>query len=456
MLLLHQVEQAREDAAALEKLYRQAASIGDEISFREAISQSVRNHPGNLLFQAWACRLDLDPSLAITESEDRAREKQGSRHWWIALMGSAILGAIYVFLVGHKIPIPVPGEATDLFWLGYAPVTAVAILIYLALDGRATKRWQWYAAAALAVALLGTVTAWMAWGRRDDVAGLTAIHLPFIAWTAVGVGVSLGYRDIAGHNVAGYNVARQFYGFLVKSAETILTAGIYMLAGMILIGLSVGIFAALGVTIPEELMRIVSSAGLGLLPILALASLYDSSRAPTDQSWASGLARLLKILTRLILAPALLVLAIYIFWFVPMHFWQPFRERDVLIIYNATIMAIIATLACTVPDPSEQLSAKASLMLRYAILTTSSLTFLLNIYALAAVASRTISGGLTPNRHAVLGWNVVTLLILGFVTLKLWQDKSETWPDAFRGSIARSMLPAIAWALWVLFGLPRF
>jgi len=446
MSLVQQVEQAREDATTLEKLYRQAAAIGDKISFREAISQSVRNHPDNLLFQAWACRLDLDPSLALTESEERAREKGGSRHWWIALMGSAILGAIYVFLGGDKMPFPIPGETTDLFWLGYAPATAVAILIYLALDGCATKRWPWYAGSILSAALLGGIIAWMAWGRRDDVAGLTAIHLPFIAWAVVGVGVSLGYR----------NVARQFYGFLVKSAETILTAGIYMLAGMILIGLSVGIFAALGVTIPEEVMRIVSSAGLGLLPILALASLYDSSRAPTAQSWTSGLARLLKILTRLILAPALLVLAIYIFWFVPMHFWQPFRERDVLIIYNATIMAIIATLACTVPDPSEQLSAKASRVLRYAIMAAGSLTFLLNIYALAAVASRTISGGLTPNRHAVLGWNVVTLLILGFVTLKLWRDKSETWPDVFRESVARSMLPAIAWALWVLFGLPCF
>ena len=446
MLLLHQVEQAKEDAATLEKLYRQAASIGDEVSFREAISQSVRTHPDNLLFQAWACRLDLDPSLALTESEDRAREKRGSRHWWIALMGSAILGAIYVFLVGERIPIPVPGEATDLFWLGYAPVTAVAILIYLALDGRATKRWQWYAGAILAAALLGGAIAWMAWGRRDDVAGLTAIHLPFIAWAAVGLGVSLGYR----------NSAKQFYGFLVKSAETILTAGIYMTAGMTLIGLSIGIFAALGVAIPDDVMRIVSSAGLGLLPILALASLYDSSRAPTDQSWTSGLARLLKILTRLILAPALLVLAIYVFWFVPMHFWQPFSERDVLIIYNATIMAIIATLACTVPDPSEQISAKASRMLRYAILAAGSLTFLLNIYALAAVASRTIGGGLTPNRHAVLGWNVVTLLMLGFMTVTLWKDKSATWPDAFRQSVARSMLPAIAWTLWVLFGLPRF
>jgi len=446
MSLIQQVEQARKDAAALEKLYRQAASIGDEVSFREAISQSVRNHPDNLLFQAWACRLDLNSSLVLTEGEEGAREKRGSRHWWIALIGSAILGAIYVFLAGDKIPFPIPGEATDLFWLGYAPVTAVVILIYLALDGRATKRWQWYAGSILAAALLGGAIAWMAWGRRGDVAGLTAIHLPFIAWAAVGLGVSLGYR----------NSAKQFYGFLVKSAETILTAGIYMLAGMILIGLTVGIFAALGVTIPEELMRIVSSAGLGLLPVLALASLYDSSRAPTDQSWTSGLARLLKILTRLILAPALLVLAIYIFWFVPMHFWQPFRERDVLIIYNATIMAIIATLACTVPDPSEQLSSKASRMLRYAILAAGSLTFLLNIYALAAVASRTFSGGLTPNRHAVLGWNVVTLLILGFVTLKLWKDKSETWPDTFRESVAISMLLAIAWALWVLLGLPRF
>ncbi len=446
MLLVHEVEGARGDAAALEKLYRETASIGDESTFREAISQCVRKHPEDVLFQAWAYRLDLEPSLVAAEEEGRVREELGSRHWWIAIIGSVLLGAVYVFFVGDELPIPIPGEAADLFWLGWGPVTAVAILLYLALDGCMGKRWRWHTALALVAGLLGAIVAWMAWGRTDHVAGLTAIHLPFVAWVAVGAGVSLGYRD----------VARQFYGYLVKSAETLLTAGIYLMAGAVLVGLTVGIFATLGVSIPDEVMRIVTSGGIGLVPILALASLYDSSRAPTDQSWARGLARLLKILTRLILVPTLLVLVIYLFWFVPVHFWRPFVEREVLIIYNATIMAIIASLACTVPDPGEELSVRAGRVLRYAILTGSCLTFLLNVYALAAVASRTISGGLTPNRHAVLGWNVVTLIILGYVSVKLWRGKSETWPDVFRESVARSMLPAIAWALWVLFGLPQF
>ena len=48
-------------------------------------------------------------------------------------------------------------------------------------------------------------------------------------------------------------------------------------------------------------------------------------------------------------------------------------------------------------------------VLRYALLSLAALTLVLNLYALAAIAYRTLELGLTPNRHAVLGWNIVTL-----------------------------------------------
>jgi len=444
MSLVAQIERAAGNPEALERIYRDSTAVGDETTFREAISHCVRKYPGNLLFRTWALRLDLDLTKlpAVTEAADG--DKLAGRHWWIAITGSLILSVVFVLLAGDQLPYPIPGVSVDPFWLGWAPATAIAILLYLLIDGRAGKRWYWYLLGILGAVFVGVVAAWNGWGRTDQPAVLISIHLPFVAWAAVGIGASFGYRE----------TARQFYGYIVKSMETVLTAGIYLMAGIILVGLTVGIFDALRLSIPDDVMRVIVSAGMGLIPILALASLYDSSKPPAEQSWVTGLARLLKILTRLILVPALIILVVYLFWFVPRHFWRPFLERDVLIVYNATIVAIIVAMACTVPDPGEKLSVRAGKLLRYAILTTSCLTFLLNAYALAAVTSRTLRGGITPNRHAVLGWNVITLIILAYLSVRLVRAKPDEWPDVFRSSVALSVVPAVGWALWVVLGLP--
>ena len=119
-------------------------------------------------------------------------------------------------------------------------------------------------------------------------------------------------------------------------------------------------------------------------------------------------------------------------------------------------MAIIALLATAATESDERRTEADDRILRYAILSVGLLTILLNIYALAAIISRSTTLGLTPNRHAVLGWNIVTLLILSIVVVRLWQAKSDEWVNIFRESMALAMIPAVVWASWVLWVLPHF
>ena len=84
----------------------------------------------------------------------------------------------------------------------------------------------------------------------------------------------------------------------------------------------------------------------------------------------------------------------------------------------------------------------------------SVLTLLLNLYALAAIVTRTLQYGLTPNRHAVLGWNAVTLLMLAFLLARSWSAEPDDWPPKFRASMGRVMVLAVGWASWVIWGLP--
>lgn len=440
MNLKSQIEEARSDAAGLERLYKQTLVAGNEAAFKEAMGRCAAEHPENVLFSAWAYRLDVlaPPPPAVAQEGQTVN----SRRWWTAIATSVVLGLVYALFAGDKPPIPIPGEADPLFWIGWGPLTALGILFYLAMVDRSERRIYRYAG--LAVILIAVYTAITVWSRTDDIAILSALHLPFIAWAAIGAALTLGHPDRA----------RQGYAYFVKSVETVLVGGIYFAAGAIFLGLTYGIFAVLGIKLHQDVVQTVAAWGIGAIPVLALASVYDPTAAPIAQDWTAGLTRILRIVTQLILPLALSVLVIYVFWFIPAYFWRPFQEREVLIVYNATILAILVLLTVVVSGPVDERSPRQDTILRYAVQTLVGLTLFLNLYALAAIASRTFNFGLTPNRYAVFGWNIVTLLMLAVVGIRQWRGRSDSWVHIFRESIARVSVLAVAWALWVLIGLP--
>ena len=161
-------------------------------------------------------------------------------------------------------------------------------------------------------------------------------------------------------------------------------------------------------------------------------------------------------LTQLLLPLALTVLLVYIFWAVPVHFWRPFQEREILIVYNVTIFAILVLLTLVASGQADERSPRHDALLRIAVKILLVLTVLLNLYAFAAIASRTFNFGLTPNRYAVFGWNIVTLLMLGVIGYRQWKGPSETWISTFRETVSRVSVFAVIWALWMLISLPLF
>lgn len=444
MTLKSQIERARGDVAGLERLYRQVRVAGNDAAFREAMGKCAAENPGDILFSAWAYRLDVQSTLPVVESAGQTVEQSQNRRWWMAVATSVVLGILYAIFARGKLPIPIPSEADTLFWIGWGPLTTLGILFYLAMVDRSWKSIYRYAGLAIAVIPIAVYTAVTAWSTTNDIAILDAIHLPFVAWAAIGIALILGHPD----------PARQCYAYLVKSVETVLAGGIYFAAVVIFLGLTYGIFAVLGINLPDDELQTVATWGLGAIPVLALASVYNPTAAPVAQNWTTGLIRILRILTRLILPLALGLLVVYIFWFVPAYFWRPFQEREALIVYNATILAILVLLTVVVSGPVEELSPRQDTILRYAVLALGGLTLLLNIYALAAIASRTFRFGLTPNRYAVFGWNVVTLLMLVVIGIRLWRGRLDSWVDIFRESIAHASVFAVAWALWALISLP--
>jgi hypothetical protein len=420
--LINQLERASGNARELEQLYRQTLVTDDAATFRAALVQHIAERPNDVLLSAWACRLDLPLAHTIA-----ARCDKTIRHWRTAISASAALGLLFVVLADGRPPVPAPGPAAPSFWIGWAPLTALAVLFYLASFDSFGKNIRPYILAISTLALLAFAALSTSATRTDDVAILVALHLPFLAWATVGA--ALAYRYLS--------PAKQGYAFIAKSLETALTGAIYAAAGMLFLALSYGIFAALGVELAHHTHLRIAACGIGTVPILALASAYDPTLAPAAQSWATGLGRLLAIFSRVFLALSLGVLLTYLLFFVPANFWHPFHAREALIAYNTTIET---------QGP----------LVRRSVIVLVVLTLVLNAYALAAIASRIDQFGLSPNRYAAAGWNSVTLAVLTMILIRQGRCQRDQWLLALRTSIAYSLVPATAWALWVCLVFPQY
>jgi hypothetical protein len=363
------------------------------------------------------------------------------RRWVAALLVSVTCGVLFALMAGGQPPVPVPGVAYPLFWLAWAPLTALAIITFLAFATPAQERRRWLRMGAVAALALGAASAVIGWGRTDDVAFLMALHLPLAAWAVVGASMAVGRHDRGA----------ALYSFMVQSMEALVAGGIFLGAGMITGALTVGILSVLGVTVSETIIIVVAAFGIGAIPVVAVASVHDPGLAPTEQI-PTGLARILRIMSWLLLPVALGVMALYVFWFIPTHFWRAFEDREVLIVYNATVIAILALFAAAGAPVDDTLRQRSEPVLRRVLPVLAGLTLLLNAYALAAIVNRTFEYGLTPNRHAVLGWNVVTLGILVGLLVRTRTGGGD-WLTGFRGTLGHALLPAAVWAVWVAWGV---
>ena len=271
---------------------------------------------------------------------------------------------------------------------------------------------------------------------------IAAIHIPLLCWIALGISV-LGFKSSTTDRFA----------FMIKSIEVIITAGLYLIAGMAFGGITVGMFAALSIDLPELWLRLIAAGGFGLLPVLAVASVYDPTVPPEQQDFDQGLSKFIATMMRLFLPLTLAVLAIYII-VIPFNFWEPFNNRDVLIVYNLMLFAIMGLLLGVTPIRGDDLSPQLQKWLRNGILAVAILSVLVSIYALSATAYRTIDGGVTINRLTILGWNSLNIVILLTLIFKQLKDHQEGWITSHQTVFSLGTNAYWIWAAFLLLAIP--
>jgi len=441
MLYRDTVSALAQEAEQLEQVYQAALEARQADAFKQAIDDSYVQAPENLLYAAWFHRLKSTAA--------RARGYVIAWAWVIPL--AVINGLLFWWLSGDRFKITIEGFrgndgtfAPGIVLLATS-LSAVFVLIYFTAVGRLGWRQSVLIGILLLAAAAYVLLAYPRTGTvpfQQQYLTLMAIHLPLLSWAGVGAFLVAKHRDPANR-----------FAFLIKSLEVFILGGLLVIAGGLFTAITIGLFQALNVEFPELVRRLFIAGGAGLIPVVAAAVIYNPAVPPAEQAFDEGLSRLVALLMRILLPLTLLVLLVYLA-FIPFNFRAPFENRDVLIIYNGMLFAVVVLLVGATPLSLAGTSPRLARWLRLGIIAVAALALLVSLYALAAILYRTALDRLTPNRLAFIGWNVVNIGLLSLVLLLQARAGEGQWlPGLYRAYRAGTVAYTV-WTLLMILALP--
>ncbi len=426
MEYLSRIQAGMDAPQSLEALYGAALKENGAAEFRADIEAAYAAAPESLLLAAWHHRFA------------HAAEDAGERrpvNWALAIPLSLLTALVLWWLSGKQFVFHEgAGRGEPYLLVLITPVVALLALAFFSLTRR-----RGYGVPAALGAGLAVVTAYAMWLSLNDSTyrQIASTHVPLLAWGAVGICL-MGARASATNRFA----------FLAKSIEVAVVTGVYALAAMAFAGITMGVFKTLGITLTDSVNRLLMVGGTGLMPMIAVASVYDPARSPEGQDFRRGLSRMVTTLPRLMLVLTLVVLVAYLA-LVPANFMQPFRDRNALIAYNVMLFAVVGLLVGATPVHADDLSAEYQAWLRRGIVAVAALALLVGAYALAAVVYRTVQDQLTINRLTIIGWNAINIGLLGLLLYRQGKGGKAGWIASLHTTFSMASVAYVGWAAFV-------
>jgi hypothetical protein len=454
-----EIESALSDPQSLEEIYQRAKNEGAASDFAAEIARRHSSTPGDVLLAAWYYRLlpEHTPgtlTAEFTHSGDTVSKVESGRrdiNWKLAIALSATCSVGYWLLTGDISKLSTQFPDILLTW---GPAAACGIIAFIALAARTPREQSSPPCARFLASPLGALLTvlgiialtiyalWMGPTSHLSYRTLMVLHLPLLAWAAILLYVvGPGQGD------------RNRFAALVKSADIVMTGGIFFGAAAAFVLVTFGLFGAIGVNFPEPIQRWLIVGVPGLIPVLAVALVYDPKLPPAEQRFDQGLPKLILSIARIMLPFALIVGAIYML-LIPANFYRPFEQRQVLIVYNAMLFGVMALLLFATPLELEDIPEKWQTPLRRAILALAIMAVIVSLYALSATSYRTTIGGLTINRLTVIGWNVLNIMLLCLYLYRQFRLGREMWISSTRFVFRIGIFAYALWAGFLVLAIP--
>jgi len=261
---------------------------------------------------------------------------------------------------------------------------------------------------------------------------LSCIHLLVFLWAILGFAFVGGKRD---------NNEKRL-SFLKYNGDLLVISALILIAGGIMTGITIGLFSLIGIDIEQFYFEYIVIFGLPAVPILGT---YLTQTNP------HLVGKVSPVIARIFSPLVLVMLVIYL---VAMVYSgkDPYNDREFLLIFNVLLIGVMAIIFFSVAGSSGTRKSKPEVLI---LILLSVVTILVNGIALSAILFRISEWGITPNRVAVLGANLLILINLVMVTGQLLKVTSKKANLDGVGKVISSYLTVyIIWAIIVTFTFP--
>ncbi|GHA56294.1 DUF4153 domain-containing protein [Pontibacter akesuensis] len=398
------------DPGFLEKLYR-----SNKVPFKREFSALYPDVKGNALADFW---------------NERLRYESEEINWGSGRELLFVLIAILVAGVIAKVPAMFPVDEEFFYPRNIGFIIFPVLTAYFAWKNGLS----WSKVAVLAGVFLASLIYINSLpdAQSSDTLLLSCIHLLLLLWAMLGfafVGETRNQYDLR-------------LGYLKYNGDLVVMTTLILIAGGIMTGVTIGLFSLIGLSIEQFYVEYVVVFGLPAAPILGTF---------LTQTNPHLVGKVSPVIARIFSPLVLVMLVIYLIAMVSSG-QDPYNDREFLLIFNALLIGVMAIIFFSVAETSRAAKNQIS---NWVLLLLSSVTVVVNGIALSAISFRISEWGITPNRVAVLGGNVLILINLLLVTVQLYRVVSNKASIAGVGKAIAFYLPIyMLWAVLVTFLFP--
>jgi hypothetical protein len=406
----NEIQSNLDNPVALERLYRT-----DKPAFKRAFNILYPEAGGNNLLAFWNERLNFSNEVV----------SWGSRNDLLFVIIASLLAGVTA-----KIPSFLP--VTDEFFyprnLGFIVFPALAA--YFAWKNQLSIS---KIAFIVGGALFGLIFInFLPDVKESDTLILSCIHLALFLWAILGF-TFVGEKS---------NDVDRRLGYLSYNGDLIVMSTLILIAGGIMTGVTIGLFELIGFHIQKFYSQYVVVFGLSAAPILGT---YLTQTNPQLVGKVSPV--IAKIFSPLVLVMLVIYLAAIVY-----SGKDPYNDREFLLIFNALLIGVMAIIFFSVAGTTKTTKSQIEIWILFLL---SVITVIVNCVALSAILFRILEWGITPNRAAVLGGNVLILINLILVIRQLYRVLVKKAEVARVGRAIVFYLPIyFVWTIIVTFVFP--
>ena len=261
---------------------------------------------------------------------------------------------------------------------------------------------------------------------------LAYLHFPVFLWVVAGIAFAGDEYSVRGKRLA----------YLKFNGEFCILYASMAISGMLLSMITMQLFIIIGMDIEDFYFKNIVLFGAAALAVVAS---YLVSR---DLKLAKNIAPYLaKIFSPLVLI-TLLAYLVTVIWAGK----NPFLDRDFLLVFNGILLLVLIVTIFSITESGANEKRNIS---HYVNLALILLALIIDGVALSAIVFRLSSYGISPNRLAVLGVNLLIfanlIWIMGSYAGFL---RNKTGTEAIQDSITKYLPIYGLWAAFVTFAFP--